>query len=207
MDLSNWLRLIIIGTCWYIAIRFSYYAIKRYSWILGCYALTLMFAGSHHIFTFLSTTGILSRYVNLFEVSSGWASILALACLYCGLIHLIRQDKPKVARFPIYFTALPFLIVLTYPFAHDTEVIDQWLFQIYQGGALVIGLMIYGMQMMKYAQSYYYKALGSIGLFAICYISYWFLEDIQLIQSWLWQLMYIAGLILIFSGYKQALEE
>lgn len=207
MDTEFGLRIFIIITCWIVAYQFSTYAMRRKSWVLGSYSLTALIVGAYHASKLAITNYEFSEYLLFTKSITGWSHIIAISVLYCGLAHLIREDKPKVARFPIYFTGLPLLIIISYPFAHEMKVIDQWLFQIYEGGALFVSILIYGYQSIKYKRNYYYKVLSGIGLLLISYLTFWFFASLEFIQPWIWQLSLAAGIILFYRGYRDALDQ
>lgn len=139
------------------------------------------------------------------EVVVEWMRVVAVSFMLCGLAVLIRNAKPVFARFPLSFTALPLLIVLTYPLARNTLVLKEWLIGIYEGGGLLIALMMYGA--LSANAKKYLPILGAAGLFLLVFVLYWFIPGLHPQYAWVWKLVLDAGIIVLVYGNKEITEK
>ena len=130
-----------------------------------------------------------------------WAQISSVAFILCGLTLLIRLSKPVFARFPITFTALPLLIIATYPLAIETVMIKKWLLGIYEGGALVAAILIFSMKLVR-NRNFILLLVGSVVL-AGTYVLYWFPVLPSEVQYY-WYLAFAIGLYLAVRGVDSA---
>ncbi len=205
--MSLWLRLLLSVICLFCAVRLGTFAYEKRSWKISAYSISLFFLGMHQIAVSLIITAD-SHNITLQAANqiSEWSSITAVAFILFGLVHLIRDSKPGVARFPIAFTGIPFLIIVTYPFAHDAEVINQWLMKIYEGGGVGVAIVMYGYLTFVKKQSRYLKIFIGALLLLFTYVVYWFLSSWDIVQPWLWLMSMTAGIILIYTGYFRLLN-
>ena len=130
-----------------------------------------------------------------------WTQISSVAFILCGLTLLIRLSKPQFARFPITFTALPLLIIATYPLAIETVMIKKWLLGIYEGGAIIAAILIFSMKSAR-NRNFILLLLGSVVLSA-SYALYWF----PILHSefhFYWYLAFAVGLYLSVRGVDRA---
>lgn len=205
--MSLWLRLLLSFLCLFFALRLGTFAYEKRSWKISAYSLALFFLGMHQIAVSLSITAD-SHNITLQAANqiSEWSSITAVAFVLFGLVHLIRNSKPGMARFPLIFTGIPLLIIITYPFAHDSEVINQWLLKIYEGGGLFVAIIMYGYLTFIKRQTRYFKVFVGSLLLIFTYSVYWFIDFWEFIQPWLWIVSMTAGISFIYAGYHQMLS-
>ena len=130
-----------------------------------------------------------------------WGNVAAVAFVLSGLAILIRESKPVFAQFPLIYTALPLLIILSYILIKDTLAIKEWLLLIYQGGALTVALLMYAVY--TYRSFDYVFLLTASGVFTITYIIYWFVPRIQQDFSWIWQFFLALGMLTAVYGINQ----
>lgn len=104
---------------------------------------------------------------NLFE----WGRLLAITVYISGLLVLIRDSKPIFARFPQYLTALPFVSFLFFPLIIDSMVIKDLINAVYQGGALVVTVLVFTVNLAKKRGRRYY--IVGLSLVIAAYLSYW----------------------------------
>ena len=130
-----------------------------------------------------------------------WGHITILAFVLSSLAIFIRESKPVFAQFPMIYTALPLLIIISYFLVQDTYALKTWLLVIYQGGAIVVALLMYSVY--TYRRGEYVFILGSIFLFLISYILFWSVTAIQDSHQWIWKLLIGGAMLLSIFGYKQ----
>ncbi len=105
---------------------------------------------------------------------SEWANLSSIIFVLCGLFAYIRDSKPVFARFPIYFSFLPLISFFFYPIIMHSQVIENLVIATYQGGAIIVGLLISTLHQIKY-KSRLVLLLG-LTLFVSSFLTYWFIE-------------------------------
>lgn len=130
-----------------------------------------------------------------------WGHILCLAFVLSSLVIFVRESKPVFAQFPMIYTALPLLILISYFLVRDTYALKDWLLAIYQGGAILVSLLMYSVY--TYRRNEYAFILAGVGVLLLSYISYWHIPGVSDSEPWIWKLLMIVGLITIISGYQK----
>lgn len=130
-----------------------------------------------------------------------WGHITALAFILSSLTIFIRESKPVFAQFPMIYTALPLLIVISYVLVHDTYALKNWLIAIYQGGAIIVALLMYSVY--TYRRNEYGTILAGIALFLLSYILFWYTGALIEGYSWIWKILVALGMIVTVLGYEQ----
>jgi len=124
---------------------------------------------------------------------------LTIACLLSALAVVVRESKPIVTRFPLALSFIPFLLVPSHLIVSHTFVLKELLFGIYEGGAIVVGLLIYALNATN--DKRYLNIVLGIVVFAIALL----LEALTIpimVSVWIiWGLFAIA-VILISKSYK-----
>lgn len=130
--------------------------------------------------------------IDLFE----WGKLISVTFYISGLLVLIRRSKPVFARFPIYLTTLPFVSFLFFPLIIDSIIIKDLINAIYQGGALVVTVLVFTVNQVK-AQNRRYYIIGLI-LIGASYLSYWLYLNRLNITHWYWvpEILLSAGIII-----------
>lgn len=125
-----------------------------------------------------------------------WGKVYSIALVLSSLLLYVRESKPEFSRFPLLYVSFPLVVVISYLLVYDTVLLKNWLLGIYQGGAAVVAVLIYGI--------YYYREpiyqtvfLGSL-LFLITYFIYIVLPKSY---SYIWQIGLILSVITVFAGY------
>lgn len=134
-----------------------------------------------------------------------WGHVLSLAFILSSLAIFIRESKPVFAQFPLPYTALPLLIVISYVLVQDTYAIKEWLLFIYQGGAILVALLMYSVY--TYRDHDYAYIMSGIILFGVCYTLFWYLPVIHESNPWLWQVILGISIILTIFGYDRINEK
>lgn len=130
-----------------------------------------------------------------------WGHVTCLAFVLSSLAVFIRESKPVFAQFPMLYTALPLLIIISYILVHNTYAIKNWLIGIYQGGAILVALLMYSVY--TYRRSEYAMILYGVAIFLVCYILYWYVPVIAETYGWVWKILFGAGMIVTVLGYEQ----
>lgn len=163
------------------------------------------------IFSIIFLTSAAAEFINsqqLSVVSSSvkeWGHVVALAFILSSLAIFIRESKPVFAQFPLPYTALPLCIVISYVLVQDTYAIKEWLLFIYQGGAILVALLMYAVY--TYRDDEYAFIMGGIILFGICYTLFWYLPVINESYPWIWQLLLGISILLTTLGYDKVYEK
>lgn len=126
----------------------------------------------------------------------GWGDIVAITFVQCGLFVMIRNSKPVFARFPIYLTALPLITLLFYPIVSDVQVVTNLLKMTYQGGAILVGLLVIAIN--HYLHKQREVLLISCFMFLAAYILFWTEYEnstLALVSSVLMSFGFITGSI------------
>ena len=134
-----------------------------------------------------------------------WAAIISISFLLSGLAVLIRQSKPVFARFPLVYAGMPLLLIITYWLVKDTLAIKEWLMSIYQGGALLVGLLMYGVH--SYRANRFKYLFGSIVLFLITFVLYWFVPGMKNNYTWIWELLLGGSIVASVYGLEFSLSK
>ncbi|SMO69174.1 hypothetical protein [Fodinibius sediminis] len=161
------------------------------------------------IFAFMQVTVIIGHLVEMSAVATvvtfiiEWSHLISLAFTLSALAVFIRESKPVFAQFPLAYTALPLSIILSYFFVYDSLVLKKWLFFLYQGGALVVSAMMYGIY--TYRSKKYILILAGIALFWLCFLLYWGIPALRITSlAWIWKLLLGGGMVTTLLGYKYA---
>lgn len=161
------------------------------------------------IFTFMQATAVIGGLFATSAVTTvvgfiiEWGHLICLAFILSALAVFVRESKPVFAQFPLVYTTLPLFIIISYFFVYDSIVLKKWLFFLYQGGALMISLMMYGLY--SYRSRTYVVILAGIGLFFLAFILFWsFSAETRESLSWLWKLVLGGGIVTTILGYKYA---
>ena len=160
------------------------------------------------LFFIMQTMVFISGFVDSASVTNisnfifEWGHITCLAFVLSALAVFIRESKPVFAQFPMLYTALPLLIVISYLLVQDTYALKNWLIAIYQGGAIIVALLMYSVY--TYRRKQYAIILAGVIILLFSYILYWYVPNIQTSYNWSWQLLLAAGMTIIVLGYENA---
>lgn len=135
------------------------------------------------------------------EFITEWGHITSLAFVLSSLAIFIRESKPVFAQFPFFYTALPLLILISYFFVQETYALKNWLTAIYQGGAIIVSLLMYSVY--TYRRAEYSLILIGIAVFFLTFILFWFLPVIQNSYAWIWKLLVGLAMIVTVVGYEK----
>lgn len=195
MDPAKWIDLVVslsFGTTFFLLLR--YYIRKRSLMVLYFSIAALIISIPYFTDLFMSDLPI-----NLFE----WGKLISITVYISGLLVLIRESKPIFARFPQYLTALPFVSFLFFPIIVDSIVIKDLLNAIYQGGAIIVTMLVFTLnQAKKNKRRYYVLGLSLVGL---AYLTYWlyFNRNTMAYYGWISEILLSAGiLITVFRFVK-----
>lgn len=131
-----------------------------------------------------------------------WGQITCVAFVLSSLAVFIRESKPVFAQFPLLYTAFPLLILISYFLVQDTYAIKKWLIIIYQGGAIVVSILMYSVY--TYRRKDYLLVLSGTVIFLISYLLFWYVPGIQQHYQWVWKLLVGVAMVVTVLGYEQA---
>lgn len=173
--------------------------------------LKLHFESQSYLFAYLSLSSVLLLFITglpytglLSDSWVEWTILFLVITLISALLVLIRESKPAFARFPSYMTALPFISVLFFPFVIDSYAIKDLLNMIYQGGALVVALLVISIN--HFIKPWLKFFLTGTVLLGMSYLCYWFIFDFINGFSWLISLILTVSVILLTTGFKKVQE-
>lgn len=173
--------------------------------------LKLHFESQSYLFAYLSLSSVLLLFITglpytglLSDSWVEWTILFLVITLISALLVLIRESKPAFARFPSYMTALPFISVLFFPFVIDSYAIKDLLNMIYQGGALVVALLVISIN--HFIKPWLKFFLTGTVLLGMSYLAYWFIFDFINGFSWLISLILTVSVILLTTGFKKVQE-
>lgn len=131
-----------------------------------------------------------------------WGDIIAITFTLSALFIKTRNSKPVFARFPLYLTLMPFLVLFFYPFVVNAEIVKELLQITYQGAAIIVGILVISIN------HYLYKGRGlllfSSFLFLFSYILFWFLDaSIPQLSQLLGKIIFSVGIIVAAIGFKK----
>lgn len=200
------LFLLIIGI--YATVKTSQLAYQTQSLKYLSYAIAILFfslgQGAMTLQAILSNYNISTDVTLLIEFST----VIAVSFVLCGLAVFIRESKPVFAQFPLVYAAVPLLLILSYWFVKDSFAIKEWLLSIYEGGALLVALMMYGARSYRSSSVIYFKyMLAATVAFLITYVLYWFIPGMQTTYAWVWQLPLGVAFIVSALASKELIKE
>ncbi|MEL7834589.1 hypothetical protein [Fodinibius sp. Rm-B-1B1-1] len=158
-----------------------------------------------HLALFIDNLSSGSEVTTAAEFIFEWGHITSLAFILSSLAIFIRESKPVFAQFPMVYTALPLLIIISYLLVQDTYALKTWLLAIYQGGAILVGLLMYSVY--TYRRSEYRLILGGVILFLISYILFWHVPLISESYAWTWKIMIIIAMVVSIYGYEDTEQQ
>ena len=97
-----------------------------------------------------------------------WGNFISISLVLSALFVLIRDSKPMFARFPIYLTLLPLTGIIFFAVIPTSYAIKDILELIMQAGALLVALLIFGVN--TYLFRWKWTFLVSILAFLCAYI-------------------------------------
>lgn len=152
-----------------------------------------------HLFVFADNFIDSSTFSAVANFIFEWGHVTCLALVLSSLAVFIRESKPVFAQFPMLYTGLPLLIVISYILVKDTYALKNWLISIYQGGAITVALLMYSVY--TYRRNQYVLILSGVVIFLLSYLFYWHIPIIQESYPWVWQVLFAVGLVTTTLGY------
>ncbi len=154
---------------------------------------------------FLTGVGLDYSFTDTLHTAREWGDLIAVITMLSGLFIEIRDSKPVFARFPLYLTFIPFITILFYPLVIDSDVIKELLQRIYQGGAILVAILVIAINQLLYKQRGFLVSATLIMLFS--YISFWFMNDLgKFPGKELGRIIFSFGIIVATIGFKKISE-
>lgn len=132
-----------------------------------------------------------------------WGKLISITFYISGLLVLIRESKPLFARFPLYLTALPFISFLFFPLIIDSIVIKDLVNGIYQGGALIVTILVFTVNKAKLKDRRFY--ITGLALVSIAFILYWLIFNREMEDKiWISEILFSTGILLVLFRFIQS---
>ncbi len=125
-----------------------------------------------------------------------WGYVYTITLVLGALLLFIRESKPEFSRFPLFYAALPVILIISYLLVYNAPLLKWWILNIAEAGAILVAVIMYGMY--SYYKSIYRTLLAGSVLFLITYILNLFLPDSLNAIS---QISLFISVVTIFSGY------
>src|SRR5699024_10578860 len=93
-----------------------------------------------------------------------WGQVYIIALVLGSLMLFVRESKPEFTRSPLFYCALPVILIISYLLVYDSPLLKWWILSIAQGGAIACAIIIYGMY------SYYKKEYKTLFAGAILFL-------------------------------------
>lgn len=157
------------------------------------------------ILTFLAGVGL--GYSSWFtpESTREWGDIISITLVLCGLFVKIRDSKPIFARFPVFLTLLPLVGILFYPMIVESKVVKDLLMIIYEGGALLVGLLVLSINQLMLGN----RVLCIVGsVILVCsYLMFWFIApELVELHAEAGSILFAIGMITTAYGFKKVAD-
>lgn len=140
-------------------------------------------------------------YTAISDAIVEWGHVVCLAFILSSLAIFVRESKPVFAQFPMLYTALPLLIVFSYFLVKDTYALKRWLLAIYQGGAILVSILMYSVY--TYHKQQYAMILVGVSVFLFSYLLFWYVPGVSESYPWIWKLLVAVGMITTILGYEK----
>ncbi|TNE72235.1 hypothetical protein EP331_07695 [bacterium] len=173
--------------------------VKRLEYLfyaLGMFSFSLIFVSNYIDYAF-------NHFGYVFDETllQDWSSVTGIALILSGLAYLIYDSKPPFARFPMSLSYLPLLIIPAYYFAMNTLVLKDWLISIYQGGALIVAILM-SSALIRKKLDYIILLIGYL-IIAAAYVLHWYAISLHESSDWIWKSFLIAGMFILFHGFNK----
>lgn len=112
------------------------------------------------------------------------------------------RDRPNIARYPFWLNFMPLLLLFSYILVYDTLYLKNILAAIYEAGALLTGLLLFGLFTSR-SLDYLYSLIGLL-LITLGFIMFWFPGGAAAEPGWVWKIFTAAGALSFISGYVNA---
>lgn len=197
MEPVQWVDLVVVITLLITLYTLLKQYIRRRSLVdlyFGISALILCVAYSFHLLELQTSQFIMN-----------WGKLVSVTFYISGLLVLIRESKPLFARFPLYLTALPFVSFIFFPMIIDSIIIKDLVNGIYQGGALIVTILVFTVNKANAAGRRYY-ILG-LSLVSLAFILYWFVFNRDMVENiWISELLLSTGILLVLYRFTQSVS-
>jgi len=176
-----------------IHIRYRLFTTKAALFLLVALICTAFGYGASLLVSLVST---LPQIVTLI-IDYAW--IVATSFTLTALANILRNDKPGFARYPFLFTLLPLLIIPVFALISDTILIKNWVLGLFQAGALLISVLLFGLMAMR--EKTFRSILLTWPFFAASWTLKWILPDLSS-TYWLVPILLSAGIILASKAFQ-----
>lgn len=131
-----------------------------------------------------------------------WFRISGISAGIAALAMENWYDRPYIARYPFWLNFMPLLLLVSYLVVYDTVFLKNILAGIYEGGAIIAALLLFGL-FSRRDDTYIYAFAGLVAIM-LGFIIFWFPAGPAAESSWPWKLLAALGAIGFISGYVKA---
>lgn len=143
-----------------------------------------------------------SEAEQLLMQASEWFRIAGISVGIAALSMENWYDRPFIARYPFWLNFMPILLLLSYLIVYDTIFLKNILAGIYEGGAIVAALLLFGL-FSRRDETYIYALAGLITIM-LGFIIFWFPAGPATDASWPWKVLAALGALGFITGYVKA---
>lgn len=135
----------------------------------------------------------------------GWMQVSAVSFLLVALSIENWEDRPPVARYPFSFNYSALILIPAYILLYQTVYLQEVMIGIYEGGAILVALLLFGLFTSKMFE-FIYSFLGIL-IILLGFVVYWFPAETVLAFPWIWKLITIIGLLIFTTGYQYVITQ
>lgn len=149
---------------------------------------------------------IYSGEMNFYEdIHHDFIQITIISLILSAELILVRLMRPDVFRYPYFLVFTPLLIPASFILIINTYMIKDIVFMTTQGIAILVYLLLTFEK--QEVNLFSKKAIIGIVLLLIAYLTYWFIQTIQPLNSIVWESMLAVGAVLIVHSLVNSLQQ
>ncbi|AXJ01489.1 hypothetical protein CYPRO_2242 [Cyclonatronum proteinivorum] len=135
----------------------------------------------------------------------GWTQVSAVSFVLVALSIENWEDRPLVARYPYSFNFSALILIPAYILLYQTIYLQEVMIGIYEGGAILVALLLFGLFATKMFE-FIYSFLGIV-LVLLGFVVYWFPAQAILGFPWVWKIITVVGILIFVSGYQFVVKQ
>lgn len=164
------------------------------------------------LFYFLSSISWVVLDFNLIDLQTyerfnlqGWMQVSAVSFVLVALSIENWEDRPLVARYPYAFNFSALILIPAYLLLYQTVYLQEVMIGIYEGGAILVALLLFGLFTSKMFE-FIYSFLGIVFIL-LGFVVFWFPAETVQAFPWIWKLITIVGALIFVSGYQYVVKQ
>ena len=149
---------------------------------------------------------IYSGEMNFYEdIHHDFIHITIISLILTAELILVRLMRPGVFRYPYFLVFAPLLIPASFILIINTYMIKDIVFMTTQGIAIIVYLLL--MFEKQEVNLFSKKGIAGLVLLLLAYITYWFIQNIQPLNSIVWESMLSVGAVLVVHSLVKSLKQ